>query len=305
MVASRDNRRVRALIGVLGAQLLLGIVFITLIATGNVPFVDGATPKPGPAVVRHQHGFDGRAAFRWLKLEVGYGERPAGSPASRALAERLRTAMPNATFEPIAGGLRNIVAKVPGRDPRRYVVVGAHYDTRATPGNVGANDGAGGSSAVVQLSRQLRPRSIGPTVYFVLFDGEEPAGASDSDFYNQGLRGSKVAAKRFSHAQAMILLDFVAGRRLSLAREGSSDARLWARLRKAARRGGVGAFFPDSTEASIIDDQTPFQHEGIRAIDLIDWSFPCNDQPCDNLTAVSESSLYASGEAVWNLLPTL
>ena len=295
----------KGLLAVLAAQLVLGVVFVALIATGNVPFVDGATASPAH-VRQRPHGFNGRAAFRWLRLQVGYGPRPAGSPALRALAERLRRALPHGQFQAVPGGLENIVGVVRGRDPHRYVVVGAHYDTKDAPGNVGANDGAGGSSAVIELARQLKPHRIRPTVYFVLFDGEEtPAGVPDSQFYERGLRGSKVAAHAFRHASAMVLLDFVAGKHLSLPREGYSDPGLWGRLRRAARRTGVGAFFPAETEPSIIDDHLPFVREGIRSIDMIDWTFPCNDEPCDNLSAVSETSLYASGEAVWTLLPTL
>jgi glutaminyl-peptide cyclotransferase len=297
----------RGLLAVLAVQLLLGVVFVALIATGNVPFVDGATTPHSPAHVRQRPGgFDGRAAFRWLRLQVAYGPRPAGSAAGRHLAERLRRALPHGYFEAVPGGLRNILGTVPGRAAGRYVVVGAHYDTKDAAGNIGANDGAGGSSAVIQLARQLKPHTISPTVYFVLFDGEETTpGVPDSQFYDRGLRGSKVAAAAFRHADVMVLLDFVAGRHLVLPREGSSDVRLWARLRRAARRGGVGGFFPAASEVSIIDDHTPFERAGVPSIDLIDWSFPCNDLPCDNLAAVSEASLYASGQAVWTLLPTL
>src|SRR2546421_412826 len=82
---------------------------------------------------------------------------------------------------------------------------------------------------------QLKPPTIGPPVEFVLFDGEEsPRGVPDNDFLAYGLRGSKVAAQAFKGAEAMILLDFVGDKNLSLPREGTSDIRLWARLRTAA-----------------------------------------------------------------------
>jgi glutaminyl-peptide cyclotransferase len=103
----------------------------------------------------------------------------------------------------------------------------------------------------------------------------------------------------------MILLDFVADKQLSLPREGSSDRGLWAQLRKAAQSAGVGSYFPAATEETIEDDHTPFQERGVRAIDLIDWDFPCWHKSCDNLTAVSERSLDASGEAVAAFLRTL
>ena len=141
---------------------------------------------------------------------------------------------------------------------------------------------------------------------FVLFDGEEsPRGVPDSEFITYGLRGSKVAAGAFKRAEAMILLDFVGNRHLALPREGTSDVRLWSKLRTAAAKAGVGSYFPDATGVGIEDDHTPFLRQGVPSIDLIDWDFPCFHKTCDNLSAVSEKSLDASGEAVAGLLSTL
>jgi Zn-dependent M28 family amino/carboxypeptidase len=214
--------------------------------------------------------------------------------------------MPRGAYQQLPGGLRNVIGTVPGRHPSRYIVVGAHYDSKDLKGFLAANDGAGGTAAVVQLARQLKPRTIGPTVKFVLFDGEEtPAGVSEDEFYEKGLRGSKPAAKTFKDAEAMILLDFVADKELSLPREGTSDKRLWSKLRAAAKKAGVGRTFPTGTGVSIEDDHTPFLRAGVPSIDLIDWDFPCWHKTCDDLSAVSERSLDASGEAVAGLLRTL
>ena len=293
----------RPLFAVLGVQLALGVIFAVLVVSGVLPIASDG--KPGTGVARVNR-FDGPRAWRLLKMQVAIGPRPAGSAASRRLAARLHRLLPHAHYQPVPGGLRNVVGSVPGRDPRRYVVVGAHYDTKDSPGFLGANDGAGGTAALVELARGLRPRSIGPTVYFIAFDGEEsPRGTAEDAFASKGLRGSKVAAKAYRHAQAMVLLDFVADRRLSLPREGSSDSALWGRLRSAARAAGVGSYFPDATGDTIYDDHTPFAQRGVPAIDLIDWDFPCWHRTCDNLSAVSERSLDASGEAVAGLLRTL
>lgn len=293
----------RPIFAALGVPLLLLALAAALVVAGVLPHGSDANPGTGFA---HVDRFDGPAAFRLLKAQVALGPRSAGSAPSRRLAARLRTLLPGGRYQAVPGGLRNVVGSVPGRDPRRYVVVGAHYDTKDIPGFVGANDGAGGTAQLVELARQLRPRTIGPTVVFVAFDGEEtPRGVSEDDFYARGLRGSKVAAKAFSRAQAMILLDFTADRELSLPREGSSDSGLWSRLRSAARAAGVGSYFPSGVEDTIYDDQTPFQRAGVPAIDLIDWDFPCWHERCDDLSAVSERSLDASGEAVAGLLRTL
>jgi peptidase M28-like protein len=296
--------RMRPLLIVLGVQLVLGATFLVLVASGTL--LSGSEDKTSVDKAPRADRFDGPAAFRLVKLQLSYGPRPAGSKPSRRLATKLRSLLPKGGFQPVPHGLRNIVGTVPGRDPSRFVVVGAHYDSKDIPGFLGANDGGSGTAGVVQLARQLEPRTIGPTVKFVLLDGEEsPRGTPDSRFLATGLRGSKVAARKFSKAQAMILLDFVGDKHLSLPREGTSNIALWSRLRKAAARAGVGSYFPDAAGEGIYDDHTPFLRAGVPSIDLIDFDFPCFHKTCDNLSAVSEQSLDASGEAVAALLPTL
>jgi glutaminyl-peptide cyclotransferase len=200
----------------------------------------------------------------------------------------------------VPGGLRNVIGTVRGREPG-YIVVGAHYDTKDIPDFVGANDGASGTAVVAQLARTLRrPRH---SIRFVFFDGEEaPRGVPDSQFERKGLRGSKVAAPVFSDARAMILLDFVGDRRLSIPRERLSNERLWARLRAAARRVGTGRVFPNDNFGEVSDDHVPFLRRGVPSIDLIDFDFPCWHQTCDDLSAVSERSVDAVGETVYELL---
>jgi glutaminyl-peptide cyclotransferase len=295
------RKAMRLLIGVLIGQLVLAAVFAALVASDNVPFVN--EDNSGASVHPSTHRFDSRAAWRLLRQQVELGPRPAGSRVSRRLARRLRRLLPHGRFQPVPGGLRNVVGVVHGR-ARGYVVVGAHYDSKDIPGFVGANDGASGTATAVQLARSIRrPRH---TLVFVLFDGEEsPAGTPDEDFEERGLRGSKVAARRFRRARAMILLDLVGDRRLRLPREQYSDAPLWRRLRAAARRAGVSHAFPPGTQGGILDDHTPFLRRGVPSIDLIDFEFPCFHRRCDDLSAVSEGSLDATGEAVYRLLASL
>jgi glutaminyl-peptide cyclotransferase len=293
---------VKVLGGVLVLQVILGLTLVALVATDNLPFIDddaGGAPPPRPTVDR----FDGAAAFRLLREQVELGPRPAGSDASRRLAERLRGLLPRGRFQEVPGGLRNVIGTVQGREPG-YIVVGAHYDTKDIPGFVGANDGASGTAIVTQLARTLRrPRH---TVEFILFDGEEsPRGTPDADFEEEGLRGSKAAAPEFRDARAMVLLDFVGDRRLSIPRESSSSPGLWRRLRAAAKRVGAGRVFPPESSGSVLDDHIPFLRIGVPAIDLIDFDFPCFHRRCDDLSAVSERSVDAVGETIYELLRRL
>ena len=249
--------------------------------------------------------FDSARAWRALKYQVALGERPAGSKASRRLAAYLKRRVPNGRYQHVPDRLRNVVGKVPGRDADRVVLVGAHYDTKDLPGFVGANDGASGTAVALQLARQIEPRTIRPTLLFVFFDGEESPRGSSS-FLEDGLRGSKVAARRFAdRVDRMVLLDFVGEKGLSIPREEYSSRPLWRKLRRAADRAGTPETFPAEAQGGILDDHIPFIQRGVPAIDLIDFDFDCWHETCDDLSAVSEDSLDRTGETVMELLPRL
>jgi glutaminyl-peptide cyclotransferase len=290
---------------VLAVQVVLGITLVALVATDNLPFTgdseaDGSTARPGAVQVDR---FDGARAFRLLRGQVELGPRPSGSAESRRLARLLKRIVPRGRYQEVPGGLRNVIGTVRGREPG-YVVVGAHYDTKDIPGFVGANDGASGTAVAAELARTIRrPRH---TVHFVFFDGEEsPRGTDDSDFEEEGLRGSKVAAPAFADARAMILLDFVGDRQLSIPREQNSSPGLWRKLRAAAKRVGAGRAFPNFVSGAVSDDHIPFLEAGVPSIDLIDFGFPCWHRLCDDMSAVSERSVNAVGETIYELLADL
>jgi len=296
---------VRTLYIVLAIQFVIAGVLVTLVATGTFSGGD-EDPKSEPASARRVDRFDEDLAWTWLKRQVALGPRPAGSAQSRKLAAQLKKALPNARYQAVPKGLRNVVGTTPGKDPRRVVVVGAHYDTKEIPDFVGANDGAGGTAALVALARGIKPRTLRPTIVWIAFDGEEAPGAGDSgDFEKNGIRGAKVAAEKYKGAEAMILLDFIAEKRLSTPREGNSDIKLWGQLRVAARRVGTIRHYPDDTFGPVSDDHIPFLKKGVPSIDLIDFNFDCWHQTCDDLSAVSRESLDVSGETVRELLASL
>jgi glutaminyl-peptide cyclotransferase len=274
-------------------RLVLGLFLIAVAAAA-------AAPAPRSNVDR----FDGQAAFAFVKRQVALGPRPAGSAASRRLAAILRASVPNGRYQAVPGRLQNVIGTIRGRDPSRIVVVGAHYDTKDLPGFVGANDGASGTAVVRQLARTIKPRTLRPTLVFVFFDGEESPRESE-DFEQDGLRGSKVAARALAHAEAMVLLDFVGDRNLSVPREANSTKRLWDRLRAAARRVGVGRVFPARTSGAVSDDHIPFLQAGVPSIDLIDFDFPCWHRRCDDMSAVSMRSVDAVGETMIEFLRSL
>src|SRR5215211_2806539 len=249
--------------------------------------------------------FDERRAWAFLKRQVALGPRPAGSDKSRELAELLRRSIPRGRFQAVPGGLRNVVGTIPGRNPRRRIVVGAHYDTKDLPDFVGANDSASGTAVVRQLASTIRPRQLRPTLIIVFFDGEEAPPGKDAEFERYGLRGSKIAARAFRLAEAAVVLDFVGDRDLAIPRDEYSNRRLWTKLRAASRRTGHGRHFPAREQGGVLDDHVPFIRAGVPAIDLIDFDFPCWHRTCDDLTAVSPRSLDAVGETMMAFLADL
>ena len=278
-----------------GLKRLLGIALVLgLLATAAA----GADARLTPGAP-----FDGRYAYQLTKLQVDAGPRPAGSATQRAVAERLVKLLPAGRFEAVPGGLRNIVGAVPGRLPAILVV--AHYDTTDVPGYLGANNSAAGVGAVIAIAEALRsdPRRPGQAaVRFLLTDGEE-APTGYSDFYAEGLRGSKAyAAAHAPELREVIVLDFIALHDLQLTRDVTSDLPLWARLRAAASRSGTRSLFPPATQGSVMDDHTPFLRAGIPAIDLIDFRYACWQKLCDNLSQVSLTNLTSVGTTVLELV---
>jgi glutaminyl-peptide cyclotransferase len=288
----------------------LPLVAILLVLAGGglvVAAVVGAfdgDDAPSASAALKVDRFDRERAFADLRYQVELGPRPAGSDTAKQLAGWLRDRLPRGRIQTVRGGWQNVVGSIPGRG--KPVLVAAHYDTKDIPGFVGANDGAGGTAAVLEIARVLenakRPASA-PPIRFVLFDGEESPDDS-KDFYTTGLRGSKpYARKNAKELQAMILLDFVAEKGdMRIPREESSDIELWSRLRAAARKVGAQRAFPDDPVGAVLDDHTPFLRRGVPAIDLIDFTFDCWHKTCDDMSAVSARSLDMSGETVVQML---
>jgi glutaminyl-peptide cyclotransferase len=248
-----------------------------------------------------------------INRQVAVGQRPAGSPQLRRLADELQPLLPNGSFEPFAStgpqqGLRNIVGVLPGRAPA--ILIGAHYDSEYHPkGFVGANDSAAGTAALIELARRL-PAELPKDhreIRFVLFDGEEdPPGCSDKDFEFCALRGSRAyAAAHPGQIGDMILLDYIANREARIPRETNSSIPLWAELRQAAGEVGADDVFPDGTQTPVLDDHIPFLERGVPSIDLIDFSYPYADTDQDTPDKLDEAVLDKVGETVAQLVINL
>jgi glutaminyl-peptide cyclotransferase len=267
--------------------------------------------------------FDADRAFEDLRAQVEFGPRPAGSAANRVqtrfLARRLRRG--GADDVRIQRPHRNVVGTIPGRE-RGAVVVGAHHDTFALEGLVGANDGASGVAVVLELVRSLPPRLDGPSLRLSLFDAEEAR--PGRDFAEDGTRGShqyvryaererrRMGSPAVDSIRAMVLFDLVGDCELELPREQSSDPELYAAFEDAARDiDGDAAPFGGEVDA-VADDHVPFLGAGIPAVDVIDFTYGGEPRPGpywhttdDTLDKVCAGSLDAVGEASRRAIPRI
>jgi len=140
-------------------QLAIGVGFVVL-AVNGFPLVGGggsadtassprATGPFAPVPQATVNRFDTARAFALIRRQVAVGQRPAGSPKLRALAERLRPLLPGGRFEPVPGhpGLRNIVGVLPGRrltiGVRRYWASGRALERGNPPARGPARGSAG------------------------------------------------------------------------------------------------------------------------------------------------------------------
>jgi glutaminyl-peptide cyclotransferase len=288
---------------------------VVLLAVLLVACGDGGT---GSAPNDRSDGFDEARAFADVETMVGFGPRPAGSPANARQARFLADELEQAGVEDVAIGspYANVTGVIPGRDDG-YVVLGAHHDTKDdVPGLVGANDGASGVAVVLELARTLPNPMPGPGLAIALFDAEETRG--DRPFEEDGMRGSRdyvataegggdprAGIPALNDIRAMVLLDMIGDCDLQIPREFSSDEELYDAFAEAAG----GAPF-EGTTGPILDDHVPFLEAGVPAVDFIDFTYGGDDQPGtywhtpeDTLDKVCPESLDVVGETALIALP--
>jgi|GEM_PF-227626 len=290
---------------------------------------DGRTPdwsnRPHAAIGPMR--FSGKRAFEEVASFVSLGPRPAGSvgmeKAARHVAGRLEAMGLSVTmdvFEDVTPfgqkTFRNVEAVLPGRSPGRVLLL-SHMDTKAGIADdfVGANDSGSSTGFLIELARTLLEQGWeGPSIHFLFVDGEEcqvEYGPRD------GLHGSRYAAARWkqsplsSQVKAVIVLDMMGDRDLTLTIPRNGDPALIRALFKAAEREGLRSHVRLHRQ-TILDDHVPFLDAGFPALALMDFEYGhrpgCNDYwhtPKDTMDKLAPESLEIVGRLVLRLLHDL
>lgn len=294
-------------------RIFLGILVLMSLSTGcrSEPTMDA---------------FSGERAFEHVRTQVALGPRPPGSEAARKLRAWLR-----GQLEPLGfrveeqafeartprGRIRmvNVIARRPGTKPR-CLVLGAHADTKLFDDFhfVGANDGASGVAALVELARVLGARPLEHGLTLAFFDGEEALvewGPDDGLYGSTHLVDSWVDSGEARRVAAVFVLDMVGDKDLRITDELNSHPELRSLLRSEAERLGYGDVFAGPIQG-VEDDHIPFLTAGLPAVDVIGFATQGQGvQPAywhtaeDTLDKVSPRSLEAVGRTVESSLRRL
>ena len=281
------------------------------------------TPPPSPAVAVH---FDGARALNDVRTFIALGPREGGTENSRRAAayltnqlHSLGVAVETQAFQDaIPGGtaeFHNVVGRIPGGG-QGLVILCAHFDTKTgIPGFIGANDSGSGVGVLLELARVLKTEwHNGPEIWLAFLDGEE---CRVNYGPNDGLHGSRhlarqlVAAGRTKDVRAVILLDMIGDRDLTVMLPPNGTAELTALVLNAARQVGARGKFT-LAPGPILDDHQPFLDAGMPAVDLIDFQYGSapglNDYwhtAADTLDKLSAESLQTIGRVVLRMLAAL
>ncbi|WDI42745.1 M28 family peptidase [Bremerella sp. P1] len=284
---------------------MIGVIAIVVMLALN----SGGDPAPpaanvnGPEDLSRYLPFDGEKAYEHLKDICALGPRVSGSPAMQKqqqmiedhLSQHGATVVKQSwevrhpeTGQPVT--LTNLFGRFhPDRTER--ILLCCHYDTRPyadeDPDNpkapfLGANDGASGAAALMELTRHLGQLDTKYGIDVVFLDAEEFIFDKERDPF---FLGSTYLAQKYRSADINfqykwgILLDMVGDKDLQIYQERNSlswkDTRpLVIDIWRVANRLNIPEFVRRPRH-TINDDHVPL-HDigGIPIIDIIDFDFP-------------------------------
>ncbi len=267
--------------------------------------------------------FDDRRAWEMMIEMAGRGIRPVGSFGHREsigiLHEKMRQYSEKVFLQKfILPHFRgkdlecvNICSLVAGRDRRKTVLLGTHFDTRwiadrekdpalKTMPIPGVNDGTSGVAVILELMRAFQQSPPSFNVLCVLFDAEDVG-------FIDGFRFGEGAYHFVDHLvmklDLAIIIDMIAGRGMRINLDNNSllsevSTRTINRIFDIGRKKGYPAFF-NNHSIELESDHTPFYQRNIPALILMDIFYPEWHTHRDTLESCCQKSLRYVGDVLF------
>lgn len=294
-----------------------------------------------PAAATNVPEFNADSAYTYVERQVAFGPRVPNTEAHKACANYLagelkrfgaKTFVQEANLTAYDGtrlNCFNIIGSYnPDRDER--ILLFAHWDSRPysdhdpDPANHrkpldGADDGASGVGALLEIARQLQTKDPGIGVDIIFFDAEDYGTPEFVDDYKPDTwclgtqfwtRNTHVPNYRAKYG---ILLDMVGGRDATFFKEYQSvraAAPIVEMVWSAARDLGYGKYFINADGGAVTDDHQ-YVISGLRipCIDIINYDpdtekgFPeyWHTQR-DNMDNIDRETLKAVGQTVLHVI---
>lgn len=281
--------------GLLVALALLALALLLAVVQSGPPAPKG-TDAPAPE-------FSARRALEAQRGFMGDGvPHPVGSPANARVREKILAHLRGLGYAPevqqafacAPGGncarVSNVLARLPGREPGKSVLLMAHYDS--VPAGPGAGDDGAGVAAALEVARILK---AGPPprhgVMLLISDGEE-----------MGLLGARAFAEQspaLKEVGVVVNLEARGSGGPSLMFETSGpDAWLVSRWAPGANRPFTSSLFSTIYRYMPNDtDLTIFRRRDIPGMNFAFIDGPTHyHTPLDNLQNLSPGSLQHHGD---------
>ena len=264
-------------------------------------------------------GFDSSKAWEHVRQQIAIGPRPSGSAANAKTRQYITSQLNGlgitTSEQPFEGAtpigpirMVNIIGTIPGKSPGR-IILASHFDTKLFRDArfVGASDGASSTAALLELARVIKARKQLPfTIELLFLDGEEAVlewAGTDNTYGSRHYVDAARKSGSLKSIRALILLDMIGDRNLTIRRESNSTRWLTDIVWATAKKLGQPAFMDEET--TVEDDHLPFLRAGVPSLDIIDLDYPQWHTPQDTLDAISARSIHIVGEVVVAALPQI
>ncbi len=294
----------------------------TLLAShcGNGENADESPAGQGPLAMEDTETFSGQNAWNHCAALCELGPRPTGSQAYAKQVEYLAEYLSalgwrvqRDTFSPMPGReMTNLRAVFGAEEGVRPILVSCHIDTKGSGEKaiLGADDGASGAAALLELARVLaRTPEQAKQVELAFFDGEEALGEHITE--SDGLYGSRYDVARRGEKglpACMINLDMVGGEGKVIAVPVMDTLpEMYELYRTAVRELGLPEERWTLHLGSYWDDHRPFVEAGVPTLNLI-ASFAGSrwwHTARDNMQRISAASLEETGKVILRILSKL